>query len=239
MTFCNTAIPLVSAIVPVHNGEAFLAEAIASIRAQEGADIEIIVVDDGSTDASAEIAQKIPGIHLHRQLQSGVAAARNAGLALSRGRYIAFLDADDVWLPGKIAAQLAALADHPDAAYSLTQVRHVDISGAASPLLDDTARLGRLMQCLLAPRQVFDAIGGFSSGTVTRADQDWFLRADEAQLRPVVVSQVLVHRRLHHSNNSLRNQHQVGEDLLTIARRALQRRRQQGKPLNAIEEWSP
>jgi hypothetical protein len=99
--------PLVSVVMPVHNGQAFLAQAIESVLSQTYVPIELIAVDDGSTDRSADIlAGCEPRIRVVRQAKSGVSAARNAGIDRSGGEYIAFLDQDDWWSPEKVASQV-------------------------------------------------------------------------------------------------------------------------------------
>jgi glycosyltransferase involved in cell wall biosynthesis len=220
---------LVSCIVPVHNGAAFIAEALASIFAQAGPALDVVVVDDGSSDNSAGIAAAFSGVRVHRKAQAGVAAARNDGLALARGDLVAFLDADDLWLPGKLAAQLAALDADPRADYCLTLVRHALTAGAAAEIAvpgNGEPMHGRLMQCLLARRRAFDTVGTFDTGTTTRADQDWFLRAEEKGLIGVMVDEVFTIRRIHGDNHSLRNAGNVRDDFLQIAKRNLDRRRQ-------------
>ena len=240
----STEHALVSCIVPVHNGAVFIAEALDSILSQAGAALEIIVVDDGSTDGSAQIAASFGGVRVHSRAQGGVAAARNDGLALARGGYIAFLDADDLWLPGKLAMQMAALEANADADYSLTLVRHVTTGpdgkiaeGASAPGAEDN-RLGKLMQCLLARRRAFEAVGFFDTGTTTRADQDWFLRAEEKGLVGVVVNEVFTIRRIHGGNHSLRHADAVLDDFLSIAKRNLDRKRQAGVELKPVKSWS-
>src|SRR5262245_10754564 len=100
--------PLVSCIVPVYNGEAFLGEALASIRAQRHRPIEILVVDDGSTDGTAAVVMAADaGIRYMRQDNAGGAAARNRGIGMARGTFVAFLDADDLWPPEKLERQIA------------------------------------------------------------------------------------------------------------------------------------
>lgn len=236
-------LPRVSCIVPVHNGAEFVSQAIASILAQHGAELELIVVDDGSTDGSGDVAETFAGVIVHRQPQGGVAAARNAGLALASGEFIAFLDADDLWLPGKLAAQFAAIGD---ADFAITNVRHVK-TGPDGRLPPDQGvstgeeKLGQLMQCLLARRSAFDRVGPLDTRTTTRADQDWFLRATEAGLRHVVVDDVLTIRRIHGGNHSLRYGHHVPDDFLAIAKRALDRKRLAGAtivdtPVPAFEQ---
>lgn len=107
--------PLVSCVVPVHDGEAYLAAAIDSILGQTHRPLEVVVVDDGSSDASAAIADRYgPPVRV-RQLRArqGVGAARSAGLEACTGEYVGFLDADDLWLPEKLDRQLAHLAGPP------------------------------------------------------------------------------------------------------------------------------
>lgn len=248
---------LVSCVIPVHNGRDFLAEAIDSVIAQGWSRMQIIVIDDGSTDGSAEIAARYAGVEVLFQDRAGVAAARNAGLARAEGDYVAFLDADDLWLPGKLAAQMALLAVAPAPAYCLTWVRHqamdrfrlapdgdgqamfagADGKPVAVTLPDPAPTPGRLMSCLLAPRVVFDRVGPISTATRTRADQDWFLRAAEAGVSELMVPEALVSRRIHGRNHSLAADSRVMDDFLTIAKRALDRRRQDDT-LRPAEQWT-
>ena len=98
----------VSAIIPAYNADSFIREAVDSALGQTHTDVEVIVVDDSSTDDTASVLQSYgERIIVHRQPNGGVAAARNAGARLASGRWVAFLDADDVWLPTKIERQLA------------------------------------------------------------------------------------------------------------------------------------
>ena len=113
--------PLVSSIIVVLNGETYLAEAIDSIRAQSLRDWELLIVDDGSTDGTTAIAREYCAREPERirllahpgGANLGIAASRNLGIEAARGRYIAFLDADDIWLPGKLAEQVAILDADP------------------------------------------------------------------------------------------------------------------------------
>lgn len=115
--------PVATCIIIVYNGEAFLDEAIQSVIQQSFRDWELIIADDGSSDASRDIARRHttadPRIRLVAhpdQRNHGMSATRNLGLSHSRGDYVGFLDADDVWEPTKLEEQLGVLADHPDAA---------------------------------------------------------------------------------------------------------------------------
>jgi glycosyltransferase involved in cell wall biosynthesis len=127
-------IPLVSAIVPVYNGERFLAEALDSALSQSVDDLEIIVVDDGSIDASSRVAAEYAGRHpgvvrVIRQSNHGLCHARNTALAHARGAYMALLDCDDVWLPGHLADCVAVLERRADLALVHADIERIDADG--------------------------------------------------------------------------------------------------------------
>ena len=107
----------VSVVIPVFNGAPFVAKAVASVRAQGHGDVEILVVDDGSTDGTQEVLKHLEqsdGIRWFQRSHGGPARSRNFGIEAARGHYIALLDCDDVWLPGKLAAQLAIMRTRPE-----------------------------------------------------------------------------------------------------------------------------
>lgn len=111
----TSKLPLVSVIIPAYNAAEFLAEAIDSALEQDYPNKEIIVVNDGSTDQTEKVLSDYGSrIRYINQVNSGVAAARNTGLSAADGDYIAFLDADDIWLPGKLRMQIAYMEEHPD-----------------------------------------------------------------------------------------------------------------------------
>lgn len=121
--------PGVSVIVPAHNSEGTLANALRSALAQDLKPLEIICVDDGSRDATAKVARGFRGVRLVRTKNRGVASARNLGIRLSRHPLIAFLDSDDEWLPGKLRHQVEALRARPAAVLCATGVRDLDGNG--------------------------------------------------------------------------------------------------------------
>lgn len=107
----------VSVVIPVFNGAPFVAKAVASVRAQGHGNLEILVVDDGSTDGTQEVLKGLEqreGIRWFQRSHGGPARSRNYGIEAARGQYIALLDCDDVWLPGKLAAQLAVMRARPE-----------------------------------------------------------------------------------------------------------------------------
>ena len=116
----NEATPAVSVVIPLYNKAAYVDRAISSVFAQSFEDLEVIVVDDGSTDPGGEIVAAIrdPRLRLIRQANAGVAAARNVGVGASRGRWVAFLDADDTWRPDRLARQFATLSRTPDVVWA-------------------------------------------------------------------------------------------------------------------------
>ncbi len=124
--------PLVSVVVPAHNAEATLRESIDSVLRQTLSNFELIVIDDGSTDTTAEILAGItdPRVIHFSFANAGPSAARNRGIERASGKFIAFLDADDLWLPGKLAAQVDALHSNPDAALVFSWSDSIDEAGA-------------------------------------------------------------------------------------------------------------
>lgn len=127
--------PLVSVIMPVYNGERFIEAALRSALGQDFSDFEIVVLDDGSTDASAGIAREYARMHprhvrYFRQENGGFCAARNAAIAAARGRYLALLDCDDLWMPQHLSHAIEALESDPQTVLIHANVRFIDENGA-------------------------------------------------------------------------------------------------------------
>ncbi|MHB1360709.1 MAG: glycosyltransferase family 2 protein [Rhodocyclaceae bacterium] len=196
--------PLISVVIPCHNAERWIAATLRSVLAQDWPPLEVIVVDDGSSDASvAVVDQGFPQVRLLRQLNRGVAAARNFGIREAQGGWIAFVDADDIWLPGKLKAQWEALAACPEArvAYTAWQVWPSEDAEPAAALLqhlevaaqDPTRWLGAtgwiypdlLLECavwtstVLAERTLFDEVGLFDESLRVGEDYDLWLRVSQ------------------------------------------------------------
>jgi glycosyltransferase involved in cell wall biosynthesis len=136
-----TAPPRVSVVIPCFNTERYIAATLRAVLAQTGASLEVIVVDDGSTDGSAALVERdFPQVRLIRRANAGVAAARNTGIEAASGDWVAFCDADDIWLPGKLAAQFDAINATQGCRMSYT-AWHVWVSADAQP---DQSLLQRL-----------------------------------------------------------------------------------------------
>ncbi|MEQ8718840.1 MAG: glycosyltransferase family A protein [Acidimicrobiales bacterium] len=197
----------VSVVVPVYNGERYLAETLAAIRNQTHPVAEIIVVDDGSSDTSAEVAAAaVPSAKVLRRANMGAAAAMNAGVTVARGDLLTFCDADDLWHPTKTERQVAALAEMPSAGYSITDVVNfispelaIDPDSVDAWLLEPAA--GYYTATLAVWRSAFDEIGPFDESLRHMNKTEWFLRAREHS-EVAHVTDVLVQRRLHTTNTS-------------------------------------
>lgn len=112
----DSALPLVSVVMPAYNARPYIEQAVRSVLDQDYPHVELIVVDDGSRDGTPEAVEALFGdrVRVLRQQNGGPAAARNRGIDAANGTLLAFLDADDVWLPGKLQAQVSYILDHPD-----------------------------------------------------------------------------------------------------------------------------
>ncbi|MDT7809637.1 MAG: hypothetical protein QOJ70_3450 [Acidobacteriota bacterium] len=179
----------VSVVIPTYNLAPLLSGAVASARAQEWPELEIIVVDDGSTDETPEVIGRLAAegdLRWFRQENAGAAVARNRGISEARGEWVAFLDADDFWLPGKLAAQFEELERRPSAVFSYTDVTLRSASGSESDLACGTTERSLLPQMLagnmfatptaLVRRACFDEVGLFDARLRTGEDWDMWLR---------------------------------------------------------------
>ena len=205
--------PLISCIVPVFNGERYLPETLESVLAQTYRRREIILVDDGSTDGTAAVANSYRGrIRYIRQPNAGEAAARNRGLSMAGGEFVAFLDADDVWHPEKLERQIARFRERPELHLCFTQFRNFWVAEAVEeerryrngPLSE--VQSGWSICTLLAPMRVFSEHGEFiRNGVPMSESMIWFLRAARRGAVIDVLPEILMHRRLHATNASRTN----------------------------------
>lgn len=221
--------PSVSVIIAVYNGAKFLAEAVGSIRQQSYKPIEIIIIDDGSTDGTAELASDLgDDVRYIYQSNNGPAAARNKGLALARGEVIAFLDVDDLWPLDKLQNQIPRILDDPKLDVVLGRIKVLILPGVAeldshSPDTQINVHLG----CAIFRKSVFDKVGNFDETLRYSEDHDWFLRAREQSVSMTIVDQVTLYYQLHGKN--MTNDKDVNDFQLTqVLKNSLDRRRQQG-----------
>jgi glycosyltransferase involved in cell wall biosynthesis len=225
----------VTCVLPVHNGARFLAEALDSVLDQEGVPgLGVVVVDDGSTDSTPEILEGYAGrIRVIRQDNAGVAAARNRGLAEVSTEFVAFQDADDVWLPGKLRKQLDCFEENPalDLCVGLVQNFWMDEVAHERALFEGTEFAAPVAAygppLLVARASAFERVGLFDPDLEVGEDNDWFLRAREAGLVEHVVPELLLRRRRH--RGSLTRSDPASRDaLLRNMKASLDRRRSGG-----------
>lgn len=219
-----TRIPPISVIVPAYNAERFLAAALQSVLAQDQAILEIIVIDDGSSDRSAEIALSFPKVKVLRQGNLGPAAARNRGISEAQGAWLAFIDADDIWAPGSLRSLAQILLDDPTIDVAVGRFRavseeiwkdgQIQFLGPALPNFVFGTSLFR--------REVFAKTGPLDQGYRIGEDTEWCLRAREKGIRIQPIEDIIVYYRRHSANLTQRS---YPELTLKLVKESLDRRR--------------
>ena len=210
--------PLLSVVIPAYNAERFLAEALASVFRNGVLPLEVIVVDDGSTDGTKDAVAGLPVRYLRAE-HRGVAAARNIGWRAARGELLAWLDADDRWSPGRLEKQLAALAsqESSDIVYGHVQQFRSDSEGES---LFGPPLPGRLPGTMLVRREAFARVGGFDEALRVGEFMDWLVRSRQHALNEVMLESVCLERRIHDSNLGIVARDRR-RDYLLVARRSL------------------
>lgn len=223
----------VSAIIPVRNGERYLGEAIESVLGQRPAPLELIVVDDGSSDGSGDVARGFgEAVIVVSQPPAGVGGALNAGLERARGELIGFLDADDLWTAGKLELQVASLEREPGADYVIgaaEQFHSPDLEPEQrARIRNPTGRArGQVRGAMLARASCFERIGGFDERRLLGEFIDWIARADEAGLRRLVGDEIVLRRRLHDAHMTMRRE--AFADYAKVLAEARARRKRGGR----------
>lgn len=216
---------LISCIVPVYNGERFLGEALDSVLAQSYKPLQVIIIDDGSTDNTAEIARGFGDRIVYQwQPHSGSAVAKNHAIRIAAGEFVAFLDADDLWLPEKIDRQMAVFRDQPSTELCFTQYQNFWMPDreeeerryANHPLSQSSSAWS--IATLLTRRNVFDRFGLFDEELRGNENMVWFLNAARQGAQIEMLNKVLMRRRLHGGNMSRLPQNRSGEFLLPIVK---------------------
>lgn len=216
----------VDVVIPVRDGAPYLAAAIESVLAQTQPAARIIVVDDGSQDDSAAIAERFRApVTVLRRPAAGAPFALNAGIAASDAPVVAFLDADDLWEPRKLELQLDLLARRPDVELvfgHMTEFLDGDVRGVE-------ARAGAIAgvgkSTLLSRRTTLDRVGTFDESYAVIDFPEWYSRAQAAGVAEHVIPDVVARRRVHGNNVSLRRKETANAEYLRMARAAVLRRR--------------
>ena len=238
--------PLVTVATPAYNGERFIAEAIESVLGQSWPRVELIVVDDGSTDGTAGVVEGFAGegVRLMRQANAGPAAARNAGIRAGSGEFVCYLDQDDRMTPRRIELQVGYLLEHPDAGIVLGREELEVEPGTELPYWASVERLPKPgagpgagpnrdtihpPNTLLARRAAFEQLGGFSEDVLYSDDVDFVLTANDLGIGVGMIDDVVLTHRLHGAN--ITNDHDtLLRGLAHVLKRRIERRRGTGAP---------
>ena len=221
---------LVSVVIPAHNSGQYIVPALDSILAQKHRPLEILVVDDGSTDSTAQVVHGYaPEVRLIEQEQRGHPAARNSGVNAATGEFLGFLDHDDLWSSDKLERQIASFRRNPALDLVFGHIRnfftpemtHEDRTRIAVPL---RPLPGLLQGAMLARRRSFDRVGLFSEARGTGDFLDWYGRAMLARMNVEMLPETLVYRRIH-ANNYQRTHKYERHEYLRAVKDLLDRRR--------------
>ena len=218
--------PLVSIIIPVFNGERFLREAVESVLAQKYSPVEIIIVDDGSTDGTATVARSFPEtVRYRHQTNHGPAAARNRGIEQAQGNLIAFADADDLWPSHKLELQLPYLIRDSKIDIVLGRIQQVLLSETQAKEIGDPAFSVNLGSAVIR-RSCFERVGLFDETMRYSEDVDWFMRAREGAAAIMTIDAVTLFYR-QHEQNMTRGKSTSELNVLKALKKSLDRRREQ------------
>ncbi len=221
--------PIVSVIIPVYNREQYIEEAIRSVLDQHYEPVEIVVVDDGSTDGTPEILSHFPNTTRITQANRGVAAARNTGISRAAGSYIAFLDSDDSCMPDRLTACMNHMLRNPDTDYILGQEQMFLEPNHARPVHIkqewlEHPKMAANTAVLFARLTCFETAGLFNTDYVSGEDTEWLFRASDAKLKLVRLSHTMIRRRIHSSNLSTAHKKQENSVLINVLRDSIRRK---------------
>ncbi|HSD46542.1 MAG TPA: glycosyltransferase family A protein [Pyrinomonadaceae bacterium] len=221
---------LVSVVIPVYNGERFLREAVDSVLNQKYSPVEIIIVDDGSTDATAKVARNLPEpVRYLHQANQGPAAARNRGIERAQGSLLAFADADDLWPADKLERQLPYLINDPAVDIVMGRIQQVLLSETADGQTQSTdfaePAFSVNLGSAIIRKSVFERVGLFDETMRYSEDVDWFMRAREAGAAIKTIDAVTLFYR-QHEQNMTRGKTTSELNVLKALKKSLDRRRE-------------
>ena len=230
----KTGAPLISTIIPVYNGARYISMAIESILEQGYPNIEIVVIDDGSTDDTAAVVKQFnEPVYYYFKENTGIAATMNHGIRQAKGGFFSFLDSDDYWLPGKISKQLEILEKYPQLDMVFGHVKQF-----YSPELSqeyrqkyacqETPMPGHNSGCMLIRRSSFFKVGMLDEKYEKGAFNDWYMRANATGLCSMMLPDILYMRRIHDANHGIlkKDKH---VDYVRMLKKHLDRKRAAGK----------
>jgi len=216
----------VSVVIPVRNGATFLPEALRSVQAQTILPRQIIVVDDGSTDATATVARDFFGVDCIQQPPLGVSAARNTGAEYATETYLCFLDADDIWPRTKTERQLACFARDPSIDIVTGLMRNFRRSNEGETLFLTEPVSANLPGVLMIRREAFHRVGPYSTELAYGENLEWWARALDSGSLVTSIDELVLMRRIHDNNTSRDTDNSTRRYLHAL--RAITRRRRTG-----------
>ncbi|KQC06106.1 MAG: hypothetical protein APR62_08395 [Smithella sp. SDB] len=221
---------LISVIIPAHNGEDYVAEAIDSVLAQEYKNTEIIAINDGSTDATEDVVRSYAKVHYLYQPRQGASTARNSGIKISSGEFIAFLDADDIWTKNKLKIQMSQFLTNPELDMIFGHVEQFYSPELAESLegkihLAESSMPGYVPGTMLIKKTSFLKVGFFDDGYRIGEFIDWYMRAIDYGLKSFLTQEVVLKRRIHNANTGIRDR-DFRKDYLRVLKASLDRRRE-------------
>ena len=232
---------LVSVVIPVLNGERFLREAVQTVFDQKYWPVEVIIVDDGSTDNTATVAKSLPEtVRYVHQSNQGPAAARNRGIEQAQGSLIAFADADDLWPAAKLELQLPYLIKDAKIDIVLGRIQQVLLSETVnghtqSQEFGETAFSVNLGSAVIR-KSVFERVGLFDETMRYSEDVDWFMRARETGAAIVTIDAVTLFYR-QHEQNMTKGKSTTELNVLKALKKSLDRRRERGGTASALPSF--
>jgi glycosyltransferase involved in cell wall biosynthesis len=223
--------PLISVVMPVFNTEKYVAQAITSVLNQTYRPIEIICINDGSTDATKRVLESFGDsiIFVDSKENGGIGMARNKGIHMVKGEYLAFMDADDIWKPEKLALQINQLYKNPrlDMVFTYSQFfLSPDIAQATKDMrhLPDNAIPGYIAPTVLVKKSSFDKVGLFQTHWKVGEFIAWLTKAKDMGLQYMVMPDILHLRRIHQTNTVV-TQRSQRSDYVKIVKEMLERKR--------------
>ena len=216
----------ISVLIPTYNCGKYIAECIESALAQVvSAEMEIIIVDDGSTDDTREVCSRYPCVKYIYQHNQGVAVARNHLLQEATGDYVAFLDADDIWIAGKLEAQIAYLREHPECAYVGCDIQDFQ-ENIPSPPYKKTGNAVHYLIPSMIRRTAILQTGWFDETLRVGEDTDYIIRMRNKNVGlPHVIPEVYLLRRIRGASNLTQKNPNMARDLAALLRKGIREKK--------------
>jgi len=224
------SIPDISVIMPVHNAENYIEEAINSVLSQSVKPMELIIINNSSTDNTVKVVEKF-GDHVKFKTQEdkGAAGGRNAGIKLSTGSFITFIDADDFWTPNHQDILLSAFEEDPELEIAMGLVEQFvspELVETSKHIINEESKIlkGYHPGAILIKRSSFDKVGLFNESLELGEVIEWFFKAKEAKLKIKIIDEVVYKRRLHETNQGVtKKEYQI--EFASVIKEALERQR--------------